>query len=171
MSTENQIRFGFPDHPLDSAGDAYEVSGHLAEHFTPQTAYALRCLLAERRKQDHQWGGPAYDDRWAPEDWIAILTKHLGKAAAAALDEDVVEKSGNEAAHHEQMLVLAHRLTVVAAVAVAAVESIGRGNFMAQWYADRPPTAEDEEVAGRDGTVHPAGRQSEDAECTYSGVA
>lgn len=37
-------------------------------------------MLAEREYQDNRWGGPGHDDRHGSHDWIAYLTKHIGKA-------------------------------------------------------------------------------------------
>ena len=40
----------------------------------------LQELAEELTAQDKQWGGPSHDDEHDSHDWIAIFTKHLGKA-------------------------------------------------------------------------------------------
>jgi len=34
----------------------------------------------ERTKQDAKWGGAIHDDKHLSWDWIAYITKHLGRA-------------------------------------------------------------------------------------------
>lgn len=67
-----------------------------------------------RREQDVRWGGHAHDDRHTPEQWLAILLKYLGRAAAAA-----PVSGGNPRLYREA-------LVDAAAVAVAAGESLDR---------------------------------------------
>jgi len=45
-----------------------------------ETKGIIEDISAERVKQDEQWGGPRYDDLHNSHDWVAMLTKHLGKA-------------------------------------------------------------------------------------------
>lgn len=59
---------------------------------------------AERVLQDAKWGGHQHDQSHSPNDWIAYITKHAGKAA----DGD---------SFRDQMI-------KVAALAIAAIESI-----------------------------------------------
>jgi hypothetical protein len=40
----------------------------------------LRDVLDERTRQDAQWGGAAHDDEHTAFDWVALLTKHVGRA-------------------------------------------------------------------------------------------
>ncbi len=37
-------------------------------------------VLEERKIQDDEWGGPNHDDIHSSHDWVAFITKHLGKA-------------------------------------------------------------------------------------------
>lgn len=46
-------------------------------------------ITRERRRQDEQWGGAEHDDRLDLGSWIAVVTKHLGMFAEAALVNDV----------------------------------------------------------------------------------
>jgi len=64
-------------------------------------------ILAEREYQDHKWGGDAHDDSHSSIDWVAFITKHLGRAV-----------EGNT--FRQQMV-------KVAALAVAAAEWHDRG--------------------------------------------
>lgn len=69
-------------------------------------------ILAEREYQDHKWGGDVHDDRHSSSDWIAYITKHLGKA--------VVWPWSGTRRFRDQMI-------RVAALAVAAAEWHDRG--------------------------------------------
>lgn len=66
-------------------------------------------IEAERRNQDVQWGGPEHDDELALRDWTFHIMKQLGRLANAT------NLKGMRA-----------RLVKIAALAVAAIESIDR---------------------------------------------
>jgi len=68
-------------------------------------------ILAEREYQDHKWGGDVHDDRHSSHDWVAFITKHLGKAVCWPWSGD---------RFRTQMI-------KVAALAVAAAEWHDRG--------------------------------------------
>lgn len=72
----------------------------------------LREIQQERTHQDALHGGPKKDDQHTPADWVAILARHLGLAVGDAAVIDVVRYR--------------RQLIRVAAVAVAAVESLDR---------------------------------------------
>ena len=63
-------------------------------------------ILAEREYQDYKWGGNDHDDAHSSHDWVAYLSKHLGKSVTHPWD-------GKK--FREQM-------TKIAALAVAAAE-------------------------------------------------
>lgn len=63
-------------------------------------------ITIERAKQDKQWGGAEHDAHHSSNDWVAYLTKHVGRA---------VHWPWNVVTFRRQMI-------VVAAVAVAAIE-------------------------------------------------
>lgn len=42
--------------------------------------HVWREILQERSRQVEQWGGEVHDDLHSNYDWIAYLTKHVGKA-------------------------------------------------------------------------------------------
>lgn len=69
-------------------------------------------ILEERHRQDEQWGGPAHDDNHSAAEWICWIVKHVGKAVASAESKDGTA--------------LRHRLIVIAALVVAAIESYDR---------------------------------------------
>jgi hypothetical protein len=47
----------------------------------PTTREAIyREVSLEREKQDRQWGGPEHDRVHTSNDWVAYLTKHVGRA-------------------------------------------------------------------------------------------
>lgn len=70
------------------------------------TAYEL--VLAERARQDEKWGLQNHE----PAKWCNILTEEVGEVAKATLED-------NEAEYLLEM-------TQVAAVAIAAIESLLR---------------------------------------------
>ncbi|WP_437309945.1 hypothetical protein [Sorangium sp. So ce388] len=67
-------------------------------------------IAAERAVQDAKWGGRDADDRNTPNDWIAYIAGHAGRAWSSPLDLATYRK----------------QLIRVAALAVAAVESLDR---------------------------------------------
>lgn len=71
-------------------------------------AAALERIVQERARQDEKWGEQNHE----PVVWSAILTEECGEVARAALEKD-------GAAYVKE-------LVQVAAVAVAAIESIVR---------------------------------------------
>ena len=73
----------------------------------PLTREAIyREITAEREKQDSIWGGPDHDRVHTSHDWIAYISKHLGRA---------VHWPWTPEKFRQQM-------TIVAAIAVAAIE-------------------------------------------------
>jgi len=75
----------------------------------------LRDITKERRDQDRTWGGPENDDKHTGFDWVALITKQLGRA----VDEAFV---GNAPDYVFAMV-------RVAALAVAAIESVRRQSW------------------------------------------
>lgn len=67
-------------------------------------------IKAERDAQDAEWGGASHDDSHTNWDWVAYLTKHLGKAVVWPFNWDVFRK----------------QMVRVAALAVAAIEWVDR---------------------------------------------
>lgn len=65
----------------------------------------------ERAKQDEQWGSK-HDDTHTAGFWTFLVMKHLGKVADAVCEDDYGTAR--------------HKLIVVAALAIAAVESLDR---------------------------------------------
>jgi len=75
----------------------------------------LEKILLERTRQDKKWG----EQNHQPEKWLVILQEEVGEAAKATLE-------GSALQYHDE-------LVHVAAVAVAALESLSRG----KWAAER----------------------------------
>lgn len=88
------------------------------------TQHVLSDVAHERDRQDKKWGKQDHD----PFTWIAILGEEFGEAAKAALHYTFAVNSGNQftAAQHKQ---LRDELIQTAAVAVAAVEALDRGEL------------------------------------------
>ena len=72
------------------------------------TARILSEVLTERERQDTKWGEQNHDPSW----WVVIETEELGEVAKAVFEKELDE--------YRQELIQ------VAAVAVAAVESLDR---------------------------------------------
>ncbi|MBW8267936.1 hypothetical protein [Caldovatus aquaticus] len=75
-------------------------------------ATVLSEIAAERTRQDAQWGGPAHDDTMPLDEFVALIRDYAGWARVKAREGSMVEAR--------------QRLIQVAALAVAAVESLDR---------------------------------------------
>jgi uncharacterized protein YacL len=64
----------------------------------------------ERKAQIEEWGGPDIDDSNTKLDWIAYITKHVGKALTNPFNLDIFR----------------YQMLRVAALAIAAVASVDR---------------------------------------------
>lgn len=91
-------------HP-DDAGDGDTL---LYTHPSEDARDVLGEIIAERNRQDAQWGGADHDDDHSPEDWIRFIGAQAVKCAY-----------GKGPDYRE-------RLVKIAALAVAAVETYDR---------------------------------------------
>ncbi|CAM3669676.1 hypothetical protein DESA109040_19265 [Deinococcus saxicola] len=87
------------------------------------TGNVLAEILAERQRQDAKWGGQDHD----PSTWLMVLAEEVGEANQAVLemlfptyDKRAAERGPRTLAEYRQELIQ------VAAVAVAAIESLDR---------------------------------------------
>ncbi len=87
------------------------------------TGSVLAEILGERQRQDAKWG----QQNHAPEIWLMVLAEEVGEANQAAFetlfprfDKRAAERGPRHLAEYRQELVQ------VAAVAVAAIESLDR---------------------------------------------
>ncbi len=81
----------------------------------------------ERYRQDVLWGEQNHD----PHTWLAVLTEEVGEYSAAVLNE-VFEKKTLPPGH-----TMRDELVQVAAVAVAAIESLDRAKW--KWGSNATP--------------------------------
>lgn len=85
-------------------------------------------IMAERKRQDEQWGGPSHDDRHTVNDWLSFILKQVAGAmrfwtSSKQLRDRELFRSG-----------VADRAFVkIGALCVAALESIDRRNFPGDW--------------------------------------
>lgn len=79
---------------------------------TPQEI-VLQQIAAERKRQDRQWGGASHDDEHEPKDWLKYIDEHRVRAQKVA-------------SHLKDSDAYRHRLVVIAALAVAAIEAHDR---------------------------------------------
>jgi hypothetical protein len=77
-------------------------------------AKVLSEIIHERAAQDAEWGGAAHDDTHGPGEWLEYISHQLDQADAAASFPDEVAWSVRD------------RLIKIAALSVAAIESIDR---------------------------------------------
>ena len=75
----------------------------------------ITAILGERRDQDRTWGGPENDDKHTGFDWVALITKQLGRAVDGAFVGDAPD--------------YVFAMVRVAALAVAAIESVRRQSW------------------------------------------
>ena len=83
----------------------------------------LQDISEERDDQDHTWGGPANDDNHTGYDWVALITKQLGRAVDAAFERNAPD--------------YCFAMVRVAALAVAAIESTQRLEIAARESTER----------------------------------
>jgi len=69
-------------------------------------------IRIEREAQDIRWGGEAHDDQHAPEEWLDFIWRQVDRA------NDLIGTRADEEYRK--------RLIKIAALAVAAVESLDR---------------------------------------------
>ena len=93
----------------------------MAWEWSAKTRTVLTEVEVERCNQDKKWGEKNHN----PADWLMILGEEFGEASKAALEAKFVHNDGGRRYRKE--------LIQVAAVAVAMVESLDRGNF---WKVD-----------------------------------
>jgi hypothetical protein len=103
--------------------------GRVPEHWLPKympfvdalqaaaPSPAITAVLEERQQQDAQSGGPAHDDKHDEGDFLEYIGNQVGKAIA---DYDKAATPADEAAAFRA------RFVKIAALAVAAIESIDR---------------------------------------------
>lgn len=71
-------------------------------------------IKAERQRQDEKWGGPEHDDLHHEGDWVEFILEHANKALVGP------------GVHLASLAGYRRRLVEVAALAVAAIESLDR---------------------------------------------
>lgn len=71
----------------------------------------------KREEQDKQHGGPSHDDNHEPWDWGAIILRHAGLGMQETVGGTV---------SLDDILRLRRKMVDVAAIAIAAIESIDR---------------------------------------------
>jgi hypothetical protein len=88
-------------------------------HLVRNSALVFASILEERRLQDEQHGGPDTDDRKTRDDWCNLLELYLDRARQRPATE------------------FGWRLKEIAALAVAAMESVARHqpDFIHELYA------------------------------------
>lgn len=110
-------------------------------------ALIYKQIDGRRDKQDTKYGGPEHDDGHVPNDWIALITRYAGEAAAyPACSKSLTQ--GDEVRFRARML-------DVAAIAVAAIEQIDRRREA------NPHTC--------DGTLTEGSRVTDQGACWYCG--
>ena len=78
-------------------------------------------IFAERLVQISLWGDD-HDDRHSHNDWVAILTRHIGMAAGDGSPQGVCRTDGRPVAGHDPER-FRRQMVRVAAIALAALEA------------------------------------------------
>lgn len=73
----------------------------------------------ERERQIQQWGGCEHDDTHKPEEWLSFIAKQVKKAEREA-------KASDGQIDRATRFEVRDRLVKIAALAVAAIESMDR---------------------------------------------
>jgi len=86
-------------------------------------------IREERARQDAKWGGPDHDDGHGASDWVGFIVRH----AAKSIRRDVARRAhllefADEYSPMERPPTVRKQLLRVAALAVAAIESLDRKN-------------------------------------------
>lgn len=77
---------------------------------------------AERERQDAKWG----EQNHRPERWVCILVEEIGEVAKSVLENNAALHDGHYNLAERYTAQIREELIQVAAVAVAAIESIDR---------------------------------------------
>ena len=91
-------------------------------------AGALANIVAERQKQDAKWGQQDHH----PVYWTGILAEELGEVAKGSIELDGKSAGGDSEQFHA-IMELREEVVQIAAVAVAMIECIDRGE-LDKWY-------------------------------------
>lgn len=83
----------------------------------------FQAVVAERSRQDQQWGGPEHDDSHPPFTWWQLLTDHACRLLLSPPGDDDTA-TWNEAAEADPDY--RQHLIKIAALAVAAVQAWDR---------------------------------------------
>jgi hypothetical protein len=86
-------------------------------------AAVLTEVASERDEQDRQWGGVPHDDANRQWDWLAYLTRHMGKAVKYPPDAKL-----HIVAFRQQMV----KIAAIAVAAIQAADRIIEGDALAQ---------------------------------------
>ena len=86
-------------------------------------------ILAERQKQDAQWGGPEHDDKHDTYEFVTFIDDQISK-----LDDEIENAEMDDS-------IFRSRLVKMAAIAVAGIEVIDRHRLR-----NRPQKAETEQT-------------------------
>lgn len=105
---------------LPAAGNIFEITASNVTLVAPSMHGAvLDAILAERGKQDAQWGGASHDDEVnCPSDWLTYIDRQIEKAIRETAPLMIDSKPYTDAVRA--------RLVKIAALAVAGIESMDR---------------------------------------------
>ena len=95
----------------------------------------LADVTAERSRQDLRWGGPTHDDEHDIPDWAGYLTEYIRKLLLCGADQQ------------------RHRLVQIAALAVAAAQSLDRRRAAPASLAPAPPAEAKGEMSPPHGII------------------
>jgi hypothetical protein len=88
-------------------------------------------IRLERHEQDKQWGGPAHDDTHTPYDWLSYMGHQADLISQALSSNGFYGYNAQNASLLDNVAVCSltrQHFIKIAALAVAAVESLDRKN-------------------------------------------
>lgn len=83
-------------------------------------------VMAERDRQDQQWGGPGHDDTHSGDQWLGYIAHQLARAHHETMSDDATQVVDPEGYRQ--------RLVKAAALAFAAIESHDRLQAMSEAF-------------------------------------
>lgn len=92
-----------------------------------QTERVLDDVRSERERQQSVEGWtPQHDDVHSVSEWVTLITQYLGRGIDAAMEAERYQEAGLSASYEAQVSMYRRRLVQVAALTIAAVESLDR---------------------------------------------
>lgn len=116
-----------PSHvaPWEALGEADKEADRRIGQAVAQAVlegFGMTEILAERERQDEQWGDHVHDEKHDEAQWMMMLTHVLGEAAKRALQVSVFRANGTMQGVMAAQADWRHKLVQLVSVAMTALE-------------------------------------------------